>query len=468
MATFTIQSMIESAFKTRRSFWKWGNRVSQIDFMLWCRRQVIAIQSYLKLLICLCIREKYNFLILVVLAAVMNRVLEISWHKDGGCGVAFHDLFTVSTNTSRGYRPYRYVDAGNTSIEAFRYRNMTACRIDLSQHGGFMSLFLYDMNLFLELDAKCPILHIYRANCWFGKEVLDLENLLQNTTFNQSIASAAVRASEMLKRVRLLKKTYPAPFRDILNKFYPPKPELVARAAEIQATLFHGKPYLAIHSRAFYENGTTVEMLCRCAKQLLDNGNVSKVLFVTEAKRLVDIATSIIAEGLVTVNKSYVQNQFLDSYDIRDSSEEMQQAVVEWLLVGDADLCMSSTVSRSTFSQTSIIRGTCKYIPFDKKAWILHSYYNCADLTNNPAVHFHLPMYVQEGIAKEILADGEDFFYRSLQNRSHFLSLGFYNLPLTLSQRYLWWGNITWQNVLASFECIHENSVDFIERYYFY
>jgi hypothetical protein len=253
-----------------------------------------------------------------------------------------------------------------------------------------------------------------------------------------------------------------------MNKFYPPKAELMARVASFQTILFQSHPFLAIHSRGFYENGTTLGFLCTCAKQYVDRGYVSKVLFVSESESLKNLAGSILLDSLVSLNKSYVQKQTSDSYDIRDSLNEMQDALVEWLLIGSADFCMTTTAVKSTFSQTAILRGSCKYIPFDKKAWMKQPY-DCVDLENNKDSHFHIPMHVFEGAAKEVLVEGEDVAYQnnSYVDRSILACRGIYNLPLSDDQRYQWWSNITRHDVATTVECIHESSVDFIERYYF-
>ena len=40
--------------------------------------------------------------------------------------------------------------------------------------------------------------------------------------------------------------------------------------------------------------------------------------------------------------------------------------MVEWYLLGQAEYCMSSTIVRSTFSLTAMLRGNCKYIPHER------------------------------------------------------------------------------------------------------
>ena len=49
----------------------------------------------------------------------------------------------------------------------------------------------------------------------------------------------------------------------------------------------------------------------------------------------------------------------LDSYHLRD---EMHDAMKEFLVLGKADYCASTAVHESTFSQTAIMSGRCKYV----------------------------------------------------------------------------------------------------------
>ena len=41
---------------------------------------------------------------------------------------------------------------------------------------------------------------------------------------------------------------------------------------------------------------------------------------------------------------------------------EMRDAMQEWYLLGHSDYCMSSTMEKSAFSQTSFSHGTCRYL----------------------------------------------------------------------------------------------------------
>ena len=42
----------------------------------------------------------------------------------------------------------------------------------------------------------------------------------------------------------------------------------------------------------------------------------------------------------------------------------MENALKDWYLLGKADYCMATTMDTSTFSQTSLSHGPCKYVSF--------------------------------------------------------------------------------------------------------
>ena len=89
---------------------------------------------------------------------------------------------------------------------------------------------------------------------------------------------------------------------------------------------------------------------------------------------------------LATFKKQYIDDieenkDTLGEY--RESTKNMQAALIEWNIVGNAEYCMSPTVEVSTFSQTSMISGNCKFIPFDKKSWNFRGGYDCVHFEAN-------------------------------------------------------------------------------------
>jgi len=406
----------------------------------------------------------YALVSVSMLAAVTNRVLEVDWRLDKGTRVPFHELFDVLRSKWGHMKAFMLKELNETDphiLYRSAVRNATSCRIDLSQHGGNTPLFFYDSELFQLVDQSCTVIHIYRANGWYGHEVLNLAHLFENRHDHY--------ATELVTRLEKLKTAYPAPFHDFMNFIYRPKEALIEQEKAFRKLVFKGKPYLSIHSRGFYEDGNGTALISRCAKQLLDNGNVSYVFLATESKKIKDIAASIIPQNLVTLTKKYVENDGKDSDELRKTVSDMVDAALEWMLVGSADYCMAVTAGKSTFSQTSIVHGSCKYIPFHKKLFSV-SPYDCVHLeaANYTGHMFDVKMYIGE--AKEILTHGKDIDWKDsdYQLRIDHVCGNQFKFPLSNENRQLWWANITKEELPVTFQCIKEESTrDYVEKYYF-
>ena len=194
----------------------------------------------------------YALVSVTMLAAAMNRILEVDWEADKGAGIEFGDLFDhVESGGSMSPSPFILLGNNRTPSSFFdtnAVKNSTSCRIDLSHQGESFPIFFYDASLFMQLSRRCDILHVYRANLWYGTEVLNLDEVLLYVQDQPD-------AMDIITRVKKIKRKYPAPFRDFMNAFYVPKKSLTNRTIQFQRDHFHGKPYLAIHARGFYDNG---------------------------------------------------------------------------------------------------------------------------------------------------------------------------------------------------------------------
>jgi hypothetical protein len=129
---------------------------------------------------------------------------------------------------------------------------------------------------------------------------------------------------------------------------------------------------------------------------------------------------------------------------------------------------MAVTMAKSTFSQTSIVHGSCDYIPFDKKTYS-KTPYDCVHLENNSGI-LKNRVHVYKGAEKEILVHGNDIEWNETihyQRRIESTCGEQFKLPLTESHRALWWANITREILLVDVQCIREASLDFIDQYYF-
>jgi hypothetical protein len=123
-----------------------------------------------------------------------------------------------------------------------------------------------------------------------------------------------------------------------------------------------GKTFLSIHARGYYDTGKGVIYSFRCANKLLAEKKISYILFITDKHELAELARTLVSRNdslIIPVKEEVIGER--DSMSIRD---EMDTAVAEWYIIGEADYCMSPTIVKSTFSTTAIVRGKCKYLNF--------------------------------------------------------------------------------------------------------
>ena len=341
----------------------------------------------------------YAIVSATILAALTERVLEVKWIKDKGCGVKFTDLFvhnkkgsklmitadedvmnSVSENGQPIVNPFVLNQAESPDIKNLPntvYRNESVCRLRFNQHEPEHFLALYDPNLFEMIDTRCHVIHI-KANSYFAKHILDWDKTMFRLADRGSIFFNQLRSR--LKRFKFL---YSNPFHDVMNVFYRPTEEVERITSNYMKDVLDG-PYLAIHTRGFYDDGDGTKDILKCANQLLTNKNISYIFFATESQHLRELARrSIPKVALKTFKKRYIDDMEFNADTFgryRSSLKDMQTAVVEWSIVGNGKFCMSPTVAVSTFSQTSIVAGSCKYIPFDKKAYRFRKGYDCAHI----------------------------------------------------------------------------------------
>ena len=290
-----------------------------------------------------------------------------------------------------------------TKIPNSVYRNESVCRLRFSQHESEHYLALYDPELFEMIDSQCQVMHI-RANSYFAKHIWDWDKTMFRLTSKKS--SYFNQLKSRLKRFKFL---YTNPFHDIMNVFYRPHEQIEKLTQEYMKNVLNG-PYLAIHTRGFYDDGEGTEDILKCANQLLTSNNVSYIFFATESQQLRELARKFIPKvALKTFKKRYIDDMEANADTFgryRAGLKDMQTAVVEWSIIGNGMFCMSPTVSVSTFSQTSIIAGKCKYIPFDKKAYKFRNGYDCVDFNRiNLTWPYKMePLFVQGREKKEDLA----------------------------------------------------------------
>lgn len=224
-------------------------------------------------------------------------------------------------------------------------RRRTVCHISLDwKNADNHFAFLWDKTLFDRLNDACDVIYIV-SNKYFA------EFLIQ-----PSFAGYYER----------LASTFPSPYKNIAELLLQPQYRVRVKYEKIKG-LFKNKKYLSIHARGFYDDGEGTEKAFECANKLLMDGKISYVFYATESARLVSLAKKLIKNKakLITLPKEVVHDEkrHMDSFSIRGNLAELDNALVEWYLIGEATYCMSPTIGESTFSKTAIARGNCRYIP---------------------------------------------------------------------------------------------------------
>ena len=125
------------------------------------------------------------------------------------------------------------------------------------------------------------------------------------------------------------------------------------------------QPSLSIHSRGYYDHGKGASLSLQCAKSLLVQGVIKKVFFSTDSENLDIMARSMIDRDVLVITNKTLSGENLESGKSMDNvhRNEMDSAVRDWHLLGITTYCMSPTMDASTFSQSALAHGDCKYIP---------------------------------------------------------------------------------------------------------
>lgn len=153
-----------------------------------------------------------------------------------------------------------------------------------------------------------------------------------------------------------LRKFFPQPFRDIIESVLIPKSGLLQEVKEVKEQLSsnNGKgKWLSIQIRNKFAYNTMETF--ECAKRLLDSGQIQKIFIATDSYKVQQLAYKILdheKDRIVTVKKHLLfDDKRDDNYAIRNTAKEVRIALLEWLLVGEADYCTSPSMKDSTFSK---------------------------------------------------------------------------------------------------------------------
>ena len=298
-----------------------------------------------------------------LLAVLLDRSLFLTWMHTPSCGATFSELFVHYSDASSGVfyhsNDTEFVGGviGKGDPNEAMLLNHTECRLRLDQTNNFNHFwFLQDPVLFQRLQNECDVIHI-QTNQYYAPMLYILEPRLKYLY----TTSPFEYFSKCLFRIRY----------DI------------AKRAKRDISKLKGK-WLSIHSRGYYDSGKASMKALKCANRLLSIGLIDRIFFATDAEDLHALAVkSIPAHALFFYNKTLVPREILGNAKLEGQyiRSQMTDAIREWYVLGQADYCMSTTMESSTFSQTAISNGKCKFIPFAlgedcDKGGILHNMIN--------------------------------------------------------------------------------------------
>jgi len=279
-----------------------------------------------------------------ILAVHMDRALFLRWDNTEHCGAEFQDLFQVDPSMTRHDAFFPVNDSSKNILPSREIE----CSIKLTQYKKFLHFwFLRDIKLLKRLHEQCDVILIatnqYYAPILFslGKRGHYLRHMFQNLPFKS--------LSQCLFRIR----------------------EDIKHQADISIKKLNeeGK-WLSIHVRGYYEKGFggykkvhDASDAFICAKKLLDKGIINNVFFATESAEMDQMIRKYVPfEKIIRTKKSLIGSKELEREGGFEIRKEMQQAVIDWYILGQADYCMSPTFSRSTYSETALLAGNCKVI----------------------------------------------------------------------------------------------------------
>ena len=259
-----------------------------------------------------------------VMAAYLNRELEVNWISSESCQASYSDLFAMGENVKR------FVSTSQTLPQS-------ECKLRLSQYKKFLHFWiLIDDALLTKLNEECDIIYII-SNQWFAPIFYPRKIDGQSLT--------------------ILDK-YPSPFKTFMKCLFVPNSNVLDDVGGLMEK-FQGVKWLSIHARGFFDGGKGTTKTLECAKRLLEKNIIQQILFVTDSVQLEELARNTIApqylnslEKMQIPQNVFKYNRSIEGHYIRDA---METALAEWFLIGEADFCMSPTFWTSTFTRFSHI-----------------------------------------------------------------------------------------------------------------
>ena len=279
----------------------------------------------------------------VMLALLMDRVVELDWINNRYCSASYSELFHAKpqTNLAHDFRPFIYNPSTPHPSDVKQKKKV--CQVYFDQTLNYKHLsFLAEKSLFDRLNEECHVIKI-QANIYYAHLLL-----------NDLIGSR-------------LKKTFhlTSPFHHIAQIVFRPDDSKRQMANDFILEHMKGEKWLSIHARGYYDDGSRTDRALECANKLLNTGEISYVYFATETLRLLEKAQKAIpADKLITTPHETIADSAKEREDSMSIRNDMDSAMLDWLLIGSATYCTATIIGQSTFSKTSIVNGPCIYIDY--------------------------------------------------------------------------------------------------------
>jgi hypothetical protein len=262
----------------------------------------------------------------------------LKWDRTPACGSKFYELFTTRQHSSSFTQHVFFPDISfNASVSI----TGSECKVRFSQHNKFLHFwFLRDPELLSRLDESCEVIYI-STNQYYAPILFDHPKYGQMLTERFSFK----------------------PFLTISACHFRVRHRIVQEAKEAVIRTGNSK-WLSIHTRGLYDSGKGIALALKCAGRLLESGDISHVFYATESAAAEELAKkNLPEEALILTKKTLIPpNQMqAEGHFIR---HEMENAMKDWFILGTAHYCMATTMDSSTFSQTALSHGTCKYINY--------------------------------------------------------------------------------------------------------
>jgi len=292
------------------------------------------------------------------MAILMDRELEILWDKNHGCKEKYHHLFRPKPSEYK-FKPL--ITRDKPENEEFHIAKTCKIHIDGKQEDlrdnkeiyskvSFHHFMLMeDTHLFDKMKDDCDVIFIH-ANMYFANYLLE----------------------DFRKLPHKLRQMFPKPFHDMSKLVLRPQDYILQRVRILTCQMVYKNPtdgsnlkWLSVQARGIFSRG--IEGGFKCINKLITTGQIGKVFFATDSRPLQDLAFDMIKDAkqrLVIISKDLEEkiDANIDTFHIRDTTKDIENAVLEWYMIGEAPYCMSFSIDLSSFSKTALVRGNCVLI----------------------------------------------------------------------------------------------------------